>query len=149
MGDRTYTSIRFGGKITATQADELIQELEGQGCRCDDPDTGKLETSQLTASSFYDSECNYGQMEGVEDYCREHGIAYEKCWEAGGDYGPGIMIFTGTEEHESGTLDGEVVVTRSQFLKLGTGILEFFDRFDFSKHPPLVIVEDGSEQEAA
>lgn len=143
MGDRTYTTIRFSGKITAAQAAELIQELEGQGCRCDDHDTGKLEPELLSTSQFYDSECNYGQMDGVENYCRDQEIPYCKTWEAGGSYGPGILIFTGSEEYACGTLDGEPVVTRSMLKGLGTGILEYFDRFDFSeqRYPPVEIID--------
>lgn len=152
MGDRTYTAIRFSGKITAEQAEELILELAGQGCQCDDGPEGDLTIEHLKLDQyFYDNECNYGQMEGVEDYCREQGIPYCKTWDAGGDYGPGMKVFTGSEEHECGTLDGDPVVTREMIIELGTGVLEYFDRFDFSspRYPPIEIVDELSDEEKA
>jgi hypothetical protein len=143
MGDRTYVSIRFSGQITAEQADELIQELDGQGCRCDDPDTGKLEPIQLTTSMFYDSECNYATMDGVEDFCREHSIAYCKTWEAGGDYGPGMEIFNGTNVISVGTIGGEPALSLSEIKRHGIGMLGFLESFEnFDKHfPPVTIIE--------
>jgi hypothetical protein len=151
MGDRAYTTIQFSGTISRELAEELVRELEGQACRCDDPDTDKLEIKLLMTSSFYDSDCNYATMEGVENFCREHGVPYCKTWVAGDSYGPGMTVFTGSEAHDCGTLDDEPVVTRSQLLKLGTGILEYFDRFDFTppRYPPLVIEGVDVEQEAA
>lgn len=148
MGDRTYTSISFSGRISYALAEELVQELEGQACSCDEGPEGELTVEHLKVPhhQFYDTECNYAQMEGVENFCREHGIAYEKTWEAGGDYGPGTMIFTGTEEIQCGTIEGEPALTLSQIKELGTGFLAYFDSLDFSKYPPLEIVGEPSEE---
>lgn len=148
MGDRTYTTIKFSGEISYAQAEELIQELEGQGCRCDDPDTGELTVDQLADSTFYDSECNYAQMEGVENYCREQGIKYLKTWEPGGGYGSGIMLFNGTTDVECGTVDGEPALTLGQIKKLGIGMIGFLKSFD-GFDEPLKIVGEPSEEEAA
>jgi hypothetical protein len=148
MGDRTHTSIRFSGRIPRSLAEELLQELEGQACLSNATDSGTLKLEDLT-DSFYDSECNYGQMEGVEDFCREHDIAYEKTWEAGGGYGPGVMIYTGSEELECGTIEGEPALTLAAIKKHGTGFMAFFDSLDFDKYPPVEIVDDPAEQEAA
>jgi hypothetical protein len=141
MGDRTWTSIRFSGKITQAVAEELIEQLNAQGCSCDEGPEGKLTIEHLKLDQyFYDGECDYGQMEGVEDLCHEHGIAYLKTWEPGGGYGPGNKLFTGTEDIECGTIDGEPALTLREIKQHGTGFMAFLDSLDFTKYPPLEIV---------
>lgn len=145
MGDRTWTSIQFSGQITTAVAEGLLDAMNEDNCiDCMQIDKElSLELLRIPRATFYHDECNYAQLETVEGYCHEHGIAYCKTWAAGGDYGPGIEVFTGYEVHSCGTLEGEPVVTRSMLTKLGTGILEYFDRFDFTsdKYPPLTIID--------
>lgn len=148
MGDRTYTSIRFSGKITRAVAKELIAELEGQSCRRNDHDgTAELDVEMLTDCSFYDSECNYAIMEGVEAVCAEHNISYRKQWEPGGDYGPGIELFDGTHARQIGTLEGEPVVTLSQIKELGIGVMGYLQSFA-DDLPPLQIIDDDDDDDA-
>jgi hypothetical protein len=99
---------------------------------------------------FYDSECNYATMEGVEAVCDAHGITYHKSWSSGSDYGEGEEIFTGTETHQIGTIDGEPAMTLRQIEELGTGFLTHFNMFlEFEKNcPPLEIIEDDAAQAA-
>ena len=150
MGDRVYTSIRFSGRITTAQAEGLIEEIKGQCCQADEGPSGDLTIEHLKLDTcFYDEQCNYAEMEGIEAYCQEHKIAYRKQWSEGGGFAAGMTVFTGDEVHECSTIDGEPAVTRAMLKQLGTGILEFFDRFDFSapRYPPVTIVDD--QQEAA
>ena len=150
MGDRTYTEIRFAGPIPRNVAEELVGDLNSQHCASDNRSHGEIRVEDLVSEPhFYDEQCNYGQMDDVENTCRAHGVPYRKTWEAGGGYGPGMTVFTGDEVHECSTIDGEPAVTRAMLKQLGTGILEFFDRFDFSapRYPPVTIVDD--QQEAA
>lgn len=152
MGDRTYTDIKFSGTISREVAEELLDAINCEYLQAYDSDkaAGKLTISDLAnADYFYDHEVNYAQLDSVENCCREHSIPYLKTWAQGGDYGPGMTLFTGEEVHECACLDGEPVVTRSQLVKLSTGILEYFDRFDFSGYPPLTIEGLDAEQEAA
>lgn len=146
MGDRTWTSIRFSGRITTAVAAELAEALRNQGCQCDEGPKGQISVEHLKLDQyFYDEECNYGNMDDIEGLCDEHGIAYFKSWEPGGGYGPGVKLFTGTEEVECGTIDGEPALTIRQIKELGTGFLAFLDSFDFSKYPPLEIVEEVAD----
>lgn len=155
MGDRTWTSIRFSGEITLGTAEGLLKEMNDYSLRCDEgPETrgDNLTIEHLMLDQyFYGDEVNYGMLESLEAYCTEFGIAYLKTWEPGGGYGPGMDLFDGHELHSCSTVEGEVAVTRSTLTELGTGILEFFDRFDFSdpKYPPLTIVDAAAKREAA
>jgi hypothetical protein len=93
MGDRTYTQIEFAGVISEEQAEELVELLNAQGCEVNECDQNDLMTALKNGSSFYDSECNYAQMEDIESWCGENDVAYLKTWEAGGGYGPGIELW--------------------------------------------------------
>jgi hypothetical protein len=121
-----------------------------QCCQCDEGPEGDLSIEHLKVpyNQFYDDDCNYATMEGVEAVCNEHGIAYHKSWSSGGGYGEGEEIFTGTETHQIGTIDGEPAMTLRQIKELGTGFLAYLDMFDWSKYPPVEIVEDDAAQAA-
>ena len=93
MGDRTYTNIEFTGDISEEQAEELVAELEAQGCAPNNYSNEDLLEALKAGDSFYDMECNYATMEGVEGWCFENQVGYLKTWEAGGDYGPGIELW--------------------------------------------------------
>lgn len=110
MGDRVWTGVSFSGHATTEVAEGLISQLEGQGCHCDDGPEGDLSIEHLKLDVvFYDDQCNYGTMEGVENYCREHNISYLKTWEAGGGYGSGLMLYNAVvgEALECATADGD------------------------------------------
>jgi hypothetical protein len=145
MGDRTWTGIEFSGKITREVAEGLLAQLKDQGCQCDGGPAGEITVEHLREAhnQFYDEECNYATMEGVEEYCKEHGIRYQKIWSSGGGFGEGMEIFTGHDTIQSGTIEGETAVTLSQIKKLGVGFLGFLESFeDWEKHnPPLEITE--------
>lgn len=92
MGDRTWTGITFSGKLNREVAEGLVVELEGQHCQSE---SGREITIDdlLNHNQLWDDECNYASMEGVEGYCREHGVSYLKVWAAGGDYEAGYEIY--------------------------------------------------------
>lgn len=145
MGDRTWTGIQFSGAMTRAVAEELAEELRGQGCQCDEGPEGDLSVEHLLRphQQFYDDDCNYAHMEGVENHCREHGIAYLKQWSPGGDYGEGMQLFNGREGLGVGTIEGEPALTISQIKELGIGMLGYIDAFlKFEEHfPPVTIIE--------
>lgn len=93
MGDRTYTAIEFTGDISEEQAAELVELLEIQGCESHQHGSLLLLEALRDGDGFWDSECNYATMEGVEGWCFENQVGYLKTWEAGGDYGPGIELW--------------------------------------------------------
>lgn len=92
MGDRTWTHIQFSGKLNRELAPLLIKELNEQGCYSDydsNSDVGERDLS----SGFYDESCNYATMNGIESFCKEHGVSYLKKWDSGGSYGPGYQLY--------------------------------------------------------
>lgn len=154
MGDRTWTGISFSGHIAKAQAEGLLEELKGQRCFCDDGpgEIHELCLEQLTLDTcFYDEECNYATMEGVESFCRDNQITYLKTWAAGGGYGegaelyiavPGVTIEVPTADSEAALGTAKLKEFRDQGATLDD-VLRYLDQVDnFRKHhPPLEIVE--------
>ncbi len=95
MGDRTWTGITFSGKCNSEVAEELVQELLGQGCQAQAGPEGELTVEHLREAhnQFYDDQCNYASMDGVEAFCQDKGISFLKVWEAGGDYEGGFHLY--------------------------------------------------------
>lgn len=121
MGDRTHTAIEFKGQISVEQAEELLSALKDQGCEPNDcGERGDLSIADLTeGSGFYDSECNYAQMEDIEGWCRDNNVSYLKTWEAGGGFGPGLELFdvaTQTTEQCS-SIESSPAVELGQLIK--------------------------------
>jgi hypothetical protein len=153
MGDRTWTSITFSGIISREVADELVEQLKDQGCYVDVGPEGDLSIEHLRMphAQFYDEECNYAQMEGVEAYCQEHHITYFKSWSAVGDYGPGMEIYHAIADQivQCANVDGEPVIELKQLIKAHSegriedmiGYLKSFSDFE-KNNPPLVIQDD-------
>jgi hypothetical protein len=142
MGDRTYTDIQFSGRITREVAEGLVEQLTEQGCDANDGPEGDItvEHLKIPGNVFWDDECNYANMEGVEAYCDEHHIFYKKTWSAGSEYGPGIEIFDGGKPRSIGALEGEPVMTFAQIKELGVELYGYMQSWDFD-YPPLEIID--------
>jgi len=150
MGDRTWTSISFSGIVSPKVAQELVEELVGQGCQCDDGPEGDLSIEHLKLDTvFYDEECNYATMEGVEEFCRENHISYCKTWASGGGYGEGAELYNAVVNQTVSvpTTDGEAAIGVSEltgFMSTGKTLedvvnyLRHIDNFR-AGYPPLVI----------
>lgn len=138
MGDRTYTQIEFSGVISEEQADELVDLLEAQNCEANNPDhTNDLLEALKAGSSFYDGECNYAQMDDIEEWCSENDVAYLKTWEAGGGYGPGIELWRPgmAKVEQCACVESSPVATFNELVKAHkTGkvaeLIEHLDRFN-------------------
>lgn len=144
MGDRTYTTIRFSGSLHRSKVPELIEALEAENVLSSNDE--KPARADNLADTFYDCECNYGQMESAEGTARDLGLSYLKEWQPGGDYGPGMLIYVALldQEFECPTCGGEPVVGVSELLKKPVEeivpYLQMFVDFD-SKFPPLEIID--------
>jgi hypothetical protein len=91
MGDRTYTQIEFTGEISEEQAEELVELLKAQGCETNS--SANLLEGLKQGDNFYDGECNYAQMEEIEEWCGANDVGYLKSWMPGGDYGAGLALW--------------------------------------------------------
>lgn len=152
MGDRTWTGIQFSGVITREVAEGLLEKLRSQYCHCDDGpgEVDELCLEQLTLDTcFYDEECNYARMEGVEGFCHDNHITFLKTWAAGGGYGEGAELYIAVPgvTIEVSTTDGEAALETTklkQFRDQGAtldDVLRYLDQVDnFRTHyPPLVV----------
>lgn len=150
MGDRTWTGISFSGHITEAQAQELVEELKGQGCMCDGEGEISIEHLRLD-TCFYDEECNYANMHGVEDWCRDNHVGYLKTWAPGGGYGEGAELYIAVPGVTISVpqCEGEAALTVSKLREFqGQGaslddVIRYVDQVEnYRKHyPPLEIVE--------
>lgn len=119
MGDRTHTAIEFSGTISEEQGWELIQLLNDQGCECNDGNHDLTLASLTSGESFYDSDCNYAQMEDIESWCGDNNVSFLKTWEPGGGYGPGICHYDAAtgKTHECASLESSPAVGLDTLIK--------------------------------
>ena len=149
MGDRTYAYIRFSGAANREVAEDLLVELANQGCLSNEDDDPP--TLENLAETFYDSECNYASMEGVELFCQLSGISYVKTWEPGGSYGAGIELYNAVvnQSFQVATSEGEPVLTLGELMKIVeegkdlNDVIEYLKTFVNSEdvYPPLKIID--------
>lgn len=148
MGDRTWTSIAFSGKLNAELAPTLVILLGQQACRStEDDSTPSLSTLDHT---WYDDECNYGQMDGVEGFCRAHGVSYLKSWNSGGGYGAGYLLYNAVVDQSFEVPgDDEPALGLSELTQLASegktlqDVVVYLQAIsDFAKHyPPLELID--------
>lgn len=155
MGDRCTVSISFGGIITRTVAEGLVNAMDGWGfmdstwtkpISADDMDHA---IATLLENGPTAEEINYGDISEVTNYCQEHGIAYDKWNGAGGDYTEGLERFVGGVKRSAGIIDGEPAIAISRLLKaesLATGLGDLLAEARWWAEPlPAFEIVDGSE----
>jgi hypothetical protein len=158
MDDRAWTNIEFSGVISEEQGLELVDQLEGQGCQNGTHGSGEVSLAALSnGDSFDDEEANYGDMDGVEAWCKANRVSYLKSWEAGGGYGPGMTLYDAATETGTtcASLEGSPAMTVAEVVRL-----KLEDRLDeriaelrkfesFSSHYPelkVLAVEDWTDE---
>lgn len=106
MGDRCYLSFTVRGHVnTVQQMNNIIEALQTQGMEAETYINGPngqytrlqgLETEFLHAlvhnenPSFVDEECNYANIEGLEQVMQTMGIAYAVSHGEGSEYSAGV-----------------------------------------------------------
>ena len=98
MGEYIWTNVQFGGKIKASQVDDIRDELLGE----DDFDEA-IETSMFCSTS---GETNYGNAESLCAVLEEFGIDYILTSDAKYEYGGVIVRYdAATKTHEAWNAD--------------------------------------------
>lgn len=118
MGDRVTVYLTLHGKVTKTQAEELLGHLEGYSFT--NNHTGEPPTIETLGEHLSADEVNYGSINNVVSYCAEHGIAYDYHHEAGGGYGAFTYRFDGEKADEASYHEGEAMVPFSRILETET-----------------------------
>lgn len=142
MGDRTWTSIRFSGKLDRDKVPVLLKAIRDDGLRTDEGPEGAI-TAEHLEDRFYDEEADYGLLENAESAAQELGLNYIKDWEAGAGYGPGKMVYVAVfgQSFECATVESEPVATLSELRKKSSEeLVRYFRVFDEDNYPPLEIV---------
>lgn len=150
MGDRSWTAISFSGNITADQAEDLLFEIAAQGCKCDDGDDGGITVEHLKLDTcFYDEECNYALMDGIESWCKENHVSYLKTWSPGGGYGEGAELYIAIPGATIAMpqCEGEACLTAGNLKELRDkgatldDVIRYVDQVERFRehHPPLVV----------
>lgn len=76
MGEYVPTTIRFAGRITKAQANDLIVLLAEHSLTTEDGNANEPDLFNLD-ETFGNSEINYGNLDDIEQFCRAVGVAYE------------------------------------------------------------------------
>jgi hypothetical protein len=111
MGDRVSCTLHIGGFISASDATDLIEEINQDGEKID-----KLE--EKTCIEF--DEVNYANLDSrIEDLMIKIGLSWVWSWEAGGDFGEGLSCYDSkTQTHvEFNTSRGSIVLTLDEIDK--------------------------------
>lgn len=85
MGEYIGASIQFGGKLKAEHVDELIDLLNDKGLTVDfDESTGPDRTN--LGENFGDWQINYGNLDELQAFGREHGLHYRYWFDDGPEW---------------------------------------------------------------
>ena len=146
MGDRTSVQIEIGGDLPASAVAEFLDLCEVESLTTDwstavtaDDLVGRTESLTLCACDV-----NYGNLDELEPFLREHKLKYRKEWDAGGDYSSGAQVFNGEKlvECDSSGIGLEITIGATELRKLGSyeAIIARLDGLTFNL-PPFKIVE--------
>jgi hypothetical protein len=147
MGEYVNASIRFGGKLPAEHADELLELINEKHLGPDWDPVGEVTREHLLETAFYgDSRVNYGNLEELEAFCQKHGLWYE--YECGsGPEWDGYTTVYNPVTGESHEFVGEQTkaITLDQVKQLGSyeAVLAYFD----NTIPPFEIVGEFPEDD--
>lgn len=157
MGDRTYLRVRFFGSIATVAAiDALLEAIDYEGLS---PYHDKDETAEFLEAmsgdeecAFHDHECNYAEIERVEEVCREHNIGFAINHAEGGEYGAAFKAFYPGDGTYTSPSDGDCAsITRQALedaLKSDEALMAARDLLDAAKKsegidtPPLTLSEE-------
>ncbi|MDJ0277686.1 hypothetical protein QLH51_12850 [Sphingomonas sp. 2R-10] len=144
MADRVSARIAIGGTLPRSLLDDLKQHIDDEDLRVDwegepfDPENLPVDTPlDLKAH-----EVAWGYFEQLEQFCRDHGLAYVRC---SGSFGPDREVFTGSGEPRSHavTEDDEFVFSLETIRELGSIAAIEARAVEANFTPgPLVIVDD-------
>lgn len=143
MGDRTTAMIRFGGTITRTQANELVELLEEVELRVDGD--GDEPTLDNLAEEFGDFEVNYGNIDEITGYCDERQITYHHYHGHGHDFEAGGARRIGERHEYFVESNGEPVISLRDIAERGTeGAIEYLEWL-VQPLPQLTVVDDPAD----
>lgn len=155
MGEWVRADIVIGGKITAEQADHIIDELKAHNWRLQDPrahpsydDTPSRDN---LGGQFY-GEANYGSFSELTDWLKAEHIPFDYSHDAGGDWAEGRIFSTGSECRTTALIDNEPVMLLKDIIateSLASGWAELIAKARWwrdAKLPPLEIVRETHAQ---
>lgn len=144
MGERIPASIQFGGKISRADAEELVNLVNAEGLDPAWGDSGDVTVANL-GECLASNEVNYGNLDDLEIFATEHGLAYVQWFDAGCDWTQGgtKRDLEGRVETYMGTVD-EPLYSAPEIMKHGVEVI--LEEADWLKMPlpPLEIVDDAT-----
>lgn len=155
MGDRCSVTIKFGGRVTRSQAEELVRLLADEEFQHNgetvDPEDMDGWIADLD-EEFWAEEVNWGSLEAIESYCEANGIEYEKWNGEGGSYSEGLKrFFQGKVEtvpaHEAQPMVPFAALLKIEALASGLGTLLAEARWWTADLTPLEIIDDAAMKE--
>jgi hypothetical protein len=132
VGEYINASIKFGGKLPAEKAPELVELLNEKGLDPDWGHSGDVELEDLRTNDFFASnDVNYGNLDELRSFAEEHGLWYEYECEAGPDWDGETVVYdptTGKTRDYVG--NQQTAITLGTVKKLGSykAVLAYFDK---------------------
>lgn len=153
MGDRTSVMILIGGALAAATVPEMVEAIEAEGFGIDWQGAGAAEIEEAIRDAaargepvvVTDHECNYASADDLEAFLKANGLPFRKEWDAGGEYGPGIVVWDGQDEREytsAGISHSDALLDRQTFngLKTLEAVADWFTAAEY-KPPAITITE--------
>ena len=120
MSDRMPAEMEIGGNLPRSLVDDLLGAIANQGATIN-WDACPTSHGELVAAAadrgghlfLCKDEASYGAMEELEDFCREHGLPFNRSSDAKYEYdGETIMFRPGLEDRLfNSTQDGHLLVS--------------------------------------
>jgi hypothetical protein len=147
MAECINASIRLGGKLPAEHADELLELINEKRLGPDWGQGSEVTREDLLKHNFFgNSEVNYGNLEEIEAFCREHDLSYEYECGAGSEWDAYTTIYdarTGESREFVGEQTKAIDLETVKELGSYEAVLAYFD----TTLPPFEIVGEFPEDD--
>lgn len=142
MGEHVPASIKFGGKLSRTLANELVDLVNAEGLDPDWGNSGDITIEDLDKDLGH-NEVNYGNLDTLESFAQENGLAFVAWFDAGGDWTQGFhkQDIDGRYEELSGAT-ANPVFSAKEIRALGPEAVLALADWAVADLPALEIVDD-------
>lgn len=149
MGEYVNASIRFGGKLPAEKAPELLELLHEKGLDPDWGHSGPVELEDLRSNAFFASnDVNYGNLDELQAFGEENGLWYVYECDSGPEWDAQTEVYDPTTGKTRDFVGNQqVAITLGTVKELGSyeAVLAYFA----TDLPPFEIVGEFAVEEDA
>lgn len=138
MGEYIYAGIQFGGKLSKANAAKLLELVNDKGLT---PDMcGGESTIDDLGEQLASDSVNYGNLDDLEDFAKEHKLDYDYSYGSGPDWDCGSVRYYADTGARFETTGESTSLNRGMIEQLGSweAVIDYFDKAG-ANLPPLEI----------